>query len=126
VCRKTRVLVVEDSEVQRTALAELVRLWGYDTEVTSDGLEALKKMLWFRPQIVILDLQVPRVGGIELLEALRNVPDIDCIVLSACGSLEKADAQTVRGAVDYLEKPVDLERLRGDLLRLAPPAQPRL
>ena len=115
-----RVLIVEDNEIQRTTLADLVRLWGYDTETASDGLEALEKMPSFRPRVVISDLHMPRMGGVELLEVLRSrVPDVDCIIVTGYGTLEKADAVSALGAVDYLEKPVDLERLRTDLHRLA-------
>src|SRR6516225_1521174 len=116
-----RVLIVEDSEIQRTMLADLVRLWGYDTETAADGLEALEKIPLFRPRVVISDLRMPRMGGIELLEVLRSsVPDVDCIIVTGQGTLEKAEAVTAPGAIDFLEKPVDLERLRADLLRLAP------
>lgn len=116
-----RVLIVEDSEVQRTTLAGLVRLWGYDTETASDGLEALEKMRWFRPRVVISDLQMPRMGGMELLGALRSrVPDVHCIIVTGYGTFEKAEAATALGAIDYLEKPLDLERLREDLRRPAP------
>src|SRR5262249_30871984 len=88
-----KVLIVEDSESQRTTLAELVRLWGYDTETASDGLEDLEKMPLFRPRIVISDLQMPRMGGIELLEVLRSrVPDVDCIIVTGYGTPEKAEA----------------------------------
>jgi len=115
-----RVLIVEDSEIQRTTLADLVRLWGYDTETASDGFEALEKMPSFRPRVIISDLHMPRMGGIELLEVLRSrVPDVDCIIVTGYGTLEKAEAVSALGAVDYLEKPVDLERLRADLQRLA-------
>jgi DNA-binding NtrC family response regulator len=118
---KARVLIVEDSEIQRTMLAELVRLWGYDTETASDGLEALERMPLFRPRVVISDLQMPRMGGIELLEVLRSrVPDVDCIIVTGYGAPENAEAVTALGAIDYLEKPVDLERLRADLRRLVP------
>ena len=116
-----RVLIVEDGELQRTMLADLVRLWGYDTETASDGLEALERISLFRPKIVISDLQMPRMGGIELLEVLRSkVPDVACIILTGYRSSEKAEAVTALGAIDYLEKPVEVERLRADLLRLGP------
>jgi DNA-binding NtrC family response regulator len=122
---KARVLIVEDSEIQRTTLADLVQLWGYDTETASDGLEALEKMPLFRPSVVISDLQMPRMGGMELLEVLRSGdPDVDCIIVTGYGTLEKAEAVRALGATDYLEKPLDLERLRADLRRLAPSEGP--
>ena len=115
-----RVLIAEDSEIQRTTLAVLVRLWGFDTETASDGLEALQKIPLFHPRVVISDLQMPRMGGIELLEVLRsNVPDVACIIVTGDGTLETAEAVAALGAIDFLEKPVDPERLRADLLRLA-------
>jgi DNA-binding NtrC family response regulator len=115
-----RVLIVEDGEIQRTTLADLVRLWGYDTETASDGMEALDKIPSFRPKVVISDLQMPRMGGIELLKVLRSrVPSVDCIIVTGYGSLERAATVTALGAIDYLEKPVDVEKLRADLLRLA-------
>ena len=115
-----RVLIVEDNEIQRTTLADLVRLWGYECETVSDGLQALEKMPFFRPRVVISDLQMPRMGGIELLEVLRSrLPDAVCIFVTGCGTLEQKEAATALGAIDYLEKPVDLERLRADLQRLA-------
>jgi DNA-binding NtrC family response regulator len=116
-----RVLIVEDNEIQRTTLADLLRLWGYDTETASDGLEALEKMPVFRPKVVISDLTMPRMGGMELLQTLRSkVPGVDCIIVTACGTRSDSEVVTALGAIDYLEKPLDLERLRRDLWRLAP------
>jgi DNA-binding NtrC family response regulator len=122
-----RVLIVEDSEIQRTTLADVVRLWGYETETASDGLEALEKLPLFRPKVVISDLQMPRMGGIELLEVLRSrVPEVDCIIVTGHGTSDNAEAVTALGAIDCLQKPVDSERLRADLRRLAPTARPAL
>src|SRR5215471_4317736 len=105
-----RVLIAEDSEIQRTTLAVLVRLWGFDTETASDGLEALQKIPLFRPKVVISDLQMPRMGGIELLEVLRSkVPNVACIILTGYGTPETAEAVAALGAIDFLEKPVDPE-----------------
>jgi len=120
-----RVLIVEDNEIQRATLADLVRLWGYECETASDGLQALEKMPLFRPRVLISDLQMLRMGGIELLEVLRSrLPDVDCIVVTGCGTFEQKQAAAALGAIDYLEKPVDLERLRADLQRLAPSQGP--
>jgi two-component system OmpR family response regulator len=113
-----RVLVVEDDEIERTTLAEVLTVWGYQTDTASDGVEALQKVDSFHPDIVISDLQMPRMGGIELLGALqKTVPGLPCIIITACGVLEKAEAVTAVAAIDYFEKPVDLERLRADLQR---------
>lgn len=113
-----RVMVVEDDHTARDALAELIRIWGYQPETASDGLEALEKMRHSHPGVLISDLQMPRMGGIELLETLqKTAPEIRCIVLTGEGSTEKAVLARAAGAVDLLEKPIDAGRLRRDLQR---------
>src|SRR5690349_22685001 len=69
-----RVLIVEDEPATRSGLTELVRAWGFTAEEASDGAEALEKITAFRPSIVVTDLVMPRMSGIELLKALQ--PDI--------------------------------------------------
>jgi len=59
----TRVLVVDDEESQRTALASMIKLWGYWVETASDGQEALEKLAAFGPHVIITDLNMPRMNG---------------------------------------------------------------
>ncbi|HEX5484175.1 MAG TPA: response regulator [Terriglobia bacterium] len=114
--QKATVMVVEDDAVLRRALAELLQIWGYEAETASDGLEALDKIRACPPVVVISDLLMPRMGGIELLQALRvAVPNVSCIILTAAGSPENAVQAVCLGAVDFIEKPLDPERLRSDL-----------
>ncbi len=68
-----RVLIVEDEENERTGLAELVSSWGYRTDTAADGLEALEKVAAFSPSIVVTDVKMPRMGGIELAERLADL-----------------------------------------------------
>ena len=63
-----KVLIVEDEENERTGLAELVRAWGYETETASDGVEGLQAVEIWNPGIVITDLRMPRMDGMQLLE----------------------------------------------------------
>src|SRR4029077_896180 len=63
-----KVLIVEDEENERTGLAELVSSWGYRAETARDGVEGLEKATQWTPSIVVTDLKMPRMGGIELLE----------------------------------------------------------
>ena len=67
-----RVLIVEDEENERTGLAELVSGWGYRTDTAADGVEALEKIPGFAPAIVITDVKMPRMGGMELVERLSD------------------------------------------------------
>ena len=79
-----RVLIVEDDPATRSGLTELVRAWGFTAEEAADGADALEKVTAFRPSIVVTDLVMPRMSGIELLKALQ--PEIDNIkvILLTC------------------------------------------
>src|SRR3990170_3498218 len=108
-----RVLIVEDDPSTRTGLAELVQAWGFHTEEAADGEEAMRKITTFRPAIVVSDLVMPRMGGLELLHALHDqLSDITFILLTAQGTVESAVEAIKDGAYDYLSKPVDPQRLQ--------------
>ena len=108
-----RVLIVEDEPSTRTGLAELVQAWGFQTDEAADGEEAMRKVTTFRPAIIVSDLVMPRMGGIELLHALRDqLSDISFILLTAQGTIESAVEAIKDGAYDYLSKPVDPQRLQ--------------
>src|SRR5581483_9894143 len=111
-----KVLIVEDEENERTGLAELVTAWGYRTETASDGLEGLEKAAAWTPGIVITDLKMPRMGGMELLERLASQPQaVAVVVLTAQGSIDAAVDAMKMGAYDFIQKPVDPARLRAIL-----------
>ena len=112
------MLIVEDDPATRTGLAELVRTWGFVTEAASDGEEALKLVTTFRPAIVVTDLFMPRMTGLELLKALKD-EDLKVIMLTAQGSVESAVEAVKDGAEDYLTKPVDPQKLKLLLQRIA-------
>ena len=108
-----RVLIVEDDPATRTGLAELVQAWGFQTDEAPDGEEALKKVTTFRPAIIVSDLVMPRMGGLDLLRSLRDqLTDITMILLTAQGTVESAVEAIKDGAYDYLTKPVDPQRLQ--------------
>ena len=108
-----RVLIVEDDPATRTGLAELVQAWGFHTEEASDGEEAMRKVTTFRPAIIVSDLVMPRMGGLELLRALQDqLTDLTFILLTAQGTVESAVGAIKDGAYDYLSKPVDPQRLQ--------------
>jgi DNA-binding NtrC family response regulator len=111
-----KVMVVEDDDYVREALAELLRMWGYEADTASDGLEALGKIAHSRPRVVISDLRMARMGGTELLKILgRKTPQIPCIVITADETPETFAEVMELGVVDFLAKPMNLERLRQDL-----------
>src|SRR5947207_14579095 len=69
-----KVLIVDDEEPARTGVAELVGSWGYRAEVAKDGLEALDKVITWSPSIVVTDLAMPRMDGMELIQRLAEQP----------------------------------------------------
>ncbi len=108
-----RVLIVEDDPATRSGLAELVGAWGFQTDEAADGEEGLRKVTTFRPAIIVSDLVMPRMGGAELLRALKDqLSDITFVLLTAQGTVESAVEAIKEGAYDYLSKPVDPQRLR--------------
>ena len=110
---RDRVLIVEDDPTTRLGLTELVRTWGFATEAAADGEEALQRITSFRPSIIITDLVMPRMGGLELLRALKEeAGDVTMVMLTAQGTVETAVEAIKEGAYDYLTKPVDPQRLK--------------
>jgi DNA-binding NtrC family response regulator len=108
-----RVLIVEDDPATRVGLAELVGAWGFQTEVAANGEEAMDKVTTFRPAIIVSDLVMPRMGGLDLLRALKDqLSDLTIILLTAQGTVDSAVEAIKEGAYDYLSKPVDPARLR--------------
>jgi len=114
-----RVLIVEDEDTTRSGLAELVRSWGYAADEAGDGMEALQRITEFRPTIIVSDLIMPRMNGLELLRAIReDMDNVKVILLTAQGTVDTAVEAVKAGAEDYLSKPVDPQRLRRLLDRL--------
>jgi DNA-binding NtrC family response regulator len=108
-----RLLIVEDERSTRLGLTELVRTWGFVAEAAEDGEDALRKVTTFRPSIIITDLAMPRMNGLELVRALQEQDrDITTIILTGQGTVETAVEAIKVGAYDYLTKPVDPQRLQ--------------
>jgi DNA-binding NtrC family response regulator len=108
-----RVLIVEDDSATRSGLAELVQNWGFLTDEAQDGETAMRKITTFRPAIIVSDLVMPRMGGLELLRALQDqLTDLTFILLTAQGTVDSAVEAIKEGAYDYLSKPVDPQRLQ--------------
>src|ERR1700692_662901 len=108
-----KVLIVEDEENERTGLAELISSWGYTAETARDGVEGYEKVGSWSPHIVITDLKMPRLGGLELLEKISgDSQTIAVIVVTAQGSIDSAVQAMRTGAYDYIAKPIDTSRLR--------------
>jgi DNA-binding NtrC family response regulator len=109
---KDRVLIVDDEANARTALAELLRDEGYAVDTAADGFKALPKLEELPPDIVLTDLKMPGLSGLELMGKVRErVPEAVVIVMTAFGGVDTAVQAMKLGAADYLTKPVNLEEL---------------
>src|SRR6266702_9572 len=107
-----KVLIVEDEENERTGLAELVSSWGYSAETARDGQEGHEKVLAWSPSIVITDLKMPRLSGLELLEKIAGQrPTFSGIGVNGQGAHHRAGQAMALGAYDYVTKPIDTSRL---------------
>jgi two-component system response regulator AtoC len=101
-----RVLVVDDEENIRLVLRTLLKRHGYEVEAAPGGEEALGLVESFGPDVVITDVRMPRMGGMDLLSTLRaKGNDATVIVMSAYGNLDQAIDAIKAGAYDYIQKP---------------------
>jgi DNA-binding response OmpR family regulator len=122
--RAPRVLVVEDDEDIAQALQRSLRMEGYEVRAAPDGPSALEQGHSFAPDLVILDLGLPGIDGLEVARSLRAQDDIPILILTARDALEARVEGLDAGADDYLVKPFErqelLARMRA-LLRRRPP-----
>ncbi len=122
--RSARVLVVEDDQEIAQVLQRSLRLEGYEVKLALDGQVALDVAGAFNPDLVILDLGLPKLDGIEVAKRLRAHDDVPILMLTARDAVESRVEGLDSGADDYLVKPFErqelLARLRA-LLRRRPP-----
>ncbi len=111
--RTGRILVVDDDANARTAIAELLRDEGFDVEVAADAFKALGKYESFAPHVVLTNLVMPGMEGIELVKKLHTNEDAcDIVVMATVDNVELAVEAMRSGACDFLTKPVNFNVLR--------------
>ncbi len=116
--RMPRVLLVEDAPFLRYAFGRLLRLQGFDVKEAIDGEDALASISEFKPELVLTDLIMPVMGGVELISKLRVLPEMEgipVIAITADATQATEDQARNAGAVDFITKPVDLPELLGRL-----------
>ncbi|HEV7775198.1 MAG TPA: response regulator transcription factor [Conexibacter sp.] len=124
ISRPPRVLVVEDDDEIAQTLQRSLRMEGYEVRIASDGVSALDDAHAFLPDLIVLDLGLPRLDGIDVAKTLRENDDVPILMLTARDALDARVEGLDAGADDYLVKPFArqelLARLRA-LLRRRPP-----
>jgi two-component system cell cycle response regulator DivK len=108
-----KVLVVEDNELNLKLFCDLLRAHDYETEPVRDGREALARAQAFMPDLVIMDIQLPHVSGLELIEQLKADEALKAIpIMAVTAYAAKSDEERIRaaGAEAYVSKPISLMR----------------
>jgi putative nucleotidyltransferase with HDIG domain len=113
-----RILVVDDEEPLRSALARFLDQKGWAVSTASSASQALERISSHKPMLMLLDIRMPGMSGLDLLpEALAVDPDLGVVMLTAVGDATSAAVCMQRGAYDYLTKPIELSDLEIALRR---------
>ena len=114
-----RILIVDDDPSMRTALMETVRRLGYSAQGAVDGMDAIERIARFRPWMVLTDLRMPRLNGLELIKEVKaRAPHAMIVLMTAYGDIETAVEAMKLGASEYLLKPFSMDLLERVILNL--------
>ncbi len=107
-----RILIVDDDPSMRTALMESVRRLGYEVQGAIDGADAVERVSDYKPWLVVTDLKMPRLGGLDLIKEIkRRSPNTLMVLMTAYGTVETAVEAMKYGASDYILKPFSSDLL---------------
>ena len=121
-----RVLLVDDEEEFVSALSERLRLRGIEADSALNGEEALARLVEKEFEVVILDVMMPGLGGLEVLRQIKLIhPNTQVILLTGHGSTREGIEGMRLGAFDYLIKPVDIEEMLAKMKEAAKAARMR-
>ena len=109
---QAQVMVVEDDSTLRQALGDTLDVAGYETLTVSSGEEALSELHRFKPDIIVSDVHMNGMDGHDLLDNIQSKsPHIPFLLMTAFGNINDAVKAMRSGAIDYVEKPIDPEKL---------------
>jgi len=107
-----RILVVDDEPLMREFISETLRRRKYEVKIATDGAHALEQLDSWTADLVISDIKMPKMNGMELLDKLtRTYPATDVIMITAYGTVDDAVKAIKKGAYDYIQKPFTAEEL---------------
>lgn len=108
----SKILVVDDERSIRNTLKDILEYEKYEVDLAEDGIKALDKVKTAHYDIILCDIKMPGMDGIEVLEKLvEYIPDTPVVMISGHGNIDTAVESIKKGAFDYIEKPLDLNRL---------------
>ncbi len=109
---RTKVLLVDDEVEFASALAERLQIRNYDAKAAYNALEALNSIYSDKPDVVVLDMKIPGMDGLEILKTIKQFdPTIEVIILTGHGAIESVKEGLRSGAFEYIMKPVDIGEL---------------
>lgn len=115
-----RVLLVDDEEELVETLAERLEIRGIDAEAVTSGEDALRLLLDYTFDVVLLDVKMPGISGLEVLKLIRRQrPATQVILITGHGSAEDGESGLQQGAFDYVVKPIDIDTLIGKMREAA-------
>ena len=108
----SNILIIDDEKAIRKTLSEILSFEGYDIVEAADGEEGLKQFKDKTYDVVLCDIKMPKLDGMEFLQkAMEHNPDVPVIMISGHGNIETAVEAVKKGAYDFIQKPPDLNRL---------------
>jgi DNA-binding NtrC family response regulator len=108
----SKILVIDDERSIRNTLKDILEYEKYDVELAEDGIKALDKVKANGFDVILCDIKMPGMDGIEVLEKLTElIPDTPVVMISGHGNIDTAVDSIKKGAFDFIEKPLDLNRL---------------
>jgi two-component system sensor histidine kinase/response regulator len=111
--KKATILIIDDEEAMRDSCSQVLNKDGYTTETAEDGHSGLRKIREVKPDLVLIDLKMPGMGGMELLEKIGQIdPDIISVVITGYATIESAVEAMKLNAYDFLPKPFTPDQLR--------------
>ncbi len=122
-----KVLVVEDNELNLKLFCDLLRAHGFEVEPVRDGRDALERARAFAPDLVIMDIQMPHVSGLELIEQMKAEAALEPVpVLAVTAYAARGDEERIRdaGAEGYVSKPISVMKFVAAVRALLPPPSP--
>lgn len=108
-----KILVVEDNELNLKLFCDLLRAHGYEAEPVRDGRDAMEKAREFGPELIIMDIQMPHISGLELIEQLKADEELKSVpIMAVTAYAAKGDEERIRdaGAEGYEAKPISVVR----------------
>ena len=108
----SKILVIDDERSIRNTLKDILEYEKYEVDLAEDGNKGIEKIRSAEYDIVLCDIKMPGLDGIEVLERLNILaPDTPVVMISGHGNIDTAVDSIKKGAFDYIEKPLDLNRL---------------